>query len=47
MVKGTTSDYDEMNGPGHAATASRVFGCATRACLTVADSRRAFPVALA
>ena len=26
MVKGATSDYDEMNGPSRAATTSRVFG---------------------
>ena len=47
MVKGAMSDYGQMNGPRRAATTSRVFGPATRACHTVADSRRASPVALA
>ena len=36
-----------LNGPRRAATTVRVFGLATRSCHTVADSRRASPVALA
>ena len=47
MVKGVTSDYDEMSGPGRAATTSRVFGRATHDRHAVAVSRRASRVALA
>ena len=47
MVKGATSNCVEMDGPSRAVTTFQVFGRATRACHTEADSRRAFPVALA
>ncbi len=46
MAKGTASDYDEMDGPGRAATTGRVFGRATGAATQLSDSRRAFPVTL-